>query len=152
MDKKNCWEENKGQFAAVFNDISEAETNEEEKSVRAVMKSEENFCAVSDKSSDAIIAVGSDGKIRDLNEMALQRYKYRREEFIGMPIRHLYNADTSGNLPQRIEMAMKYMEYGETTVEAEHMTREGTIIPTEINTRKVYIAGTPAFLFTCREI
>jgi len=118
--------------------------------MRAVKKDEENFCAVFE-SSDAIITVGTDGKIRDLNEMALQRYKYRREEFIGMPIRHLYSADASGNLPQRIEMAMKYMEYGETIFEAEHMTGGGSIIPIEINTRKVYIAGTPAFLFTCRE-
>jgi hypothetical protein len=49
-------------------------------------------------------------------------------------------------------MAMKYIEYGETIFEAEHMTSEGVIIPTEVNTRKVYIAGIPAFLYTCRDI
>ena len=154
MNKKYYWEVNKGQFAAVFNDIAEDGKNEEEreKSERTLKESEEKLRTLFDKSADAIITVGTDGKIRDINEMALLRYKYRREEFIGMPIRRLYSADAAQNLPQRIEMAMKYIEYGETTFVAEHTTSEGVIIPTEVNTRKVHIAGTPAFLFTCRDI
>ena len=137
MDKKDCWDgKNEGKRG---------------KSVRLLKEREEKSCTSFDKSADAVITVGTDGKIRDINETALLRYKYRREEFIGMPVRHLYSADASRNLPQRIEMAMKYSEYGETIFKAEHMTSEGVIIPTEVNTRKVYIAGTPAFLYTCRD-
>jgi PAS domain S-box-containing protein len=154
MDKKIAGEKTRGRSAAVFNDSIEGGKNEEarEMSEVASKKTAEKVYTLLDKSSDAIITVGADGKIRAINETALLRYKYRREEFIGMPIRHLYSADASGKLPQKVEMAMKYMKYGETTFEAEHRTREGTIIPTEVNTRKVFISGTPTFLVTCREI
>ena len=141
----------KGRFATVFDDITESRKNEEEriKTESALRESEDKFRTLFDKSADAILIIGADGKIIDTNEVALARYKYRREEFVGMPIRQLYSPDDAHNVPNRIEMIKKY---GTAIFEAEHITSDGISMPTEVNSRIIHLAGLPAFLSTCRDM
>jgi len=141
----------KGQFATVFDDITESRKNEKEreKTENALKENEEKFRTLFDKSADVILIADTDGKIIDANEVALARYKYKREEFIGMSIRQLDGPKDARNVPQRIEMIKRS---GTAIFEAEHITSDGIIIPTEVNARIVHIAGMPAFLATCRDI
>ncbi len=115
----------------------------------AIKEREEKFRTLFNESADAILLVDPYGKIIDANDVALQRYKYGRTEFIGMPVTQLDSPDDVHNVPARFE---RLREHGTAAFEDLHMTKDGLVIPTEVNSRSVIIGGTPLIISTCRDI
>jgi PAS domain S-box-containing protein len=125
-------------------------TIEERKKTEAALKeSEENFRALFDKSADAIIIVDTAGRITGANDVALERYKYSRDEFLHMHISQIDAPDDAIHVPERMK---GIKQRGIAVFEAQHMTRDGIIIPTEVNSRLITRGGAMLFLSTCRDI
>lgn len=122
---------------------------ERKKAEAALAESEESFRTLFDRSADAIIIVGAAGRIAGANDVALERYRYAREEFLGMHIAQLDSPADAKHVPERMEGLKKH---GIAVFEAEHMTRDGAIIPTEVNSRLITRKGETLFLSTCRDV
>ncbi len=114
----------------------------------AVREREEKFRTIFNGSADAILLVDLYGRIVDANDVALERYKYGRSEFIGMSVTQLDSPEDVENSPSRIKMLR---ELGSAVFEAQHMTRDGLVIPTEVNARSVSIGGATLTISTCRD-
>lgn len=115
----------------------------------AVKEREEKFRTLFNESADAILLVDPDGRLVDANDVALERYRYARAEFIGMSVSRLDSPDDARNVPARLERLRKQ---GTASFEARHMTKDGLAIPTEVNARSVVIGGIPLIISTCRDI
>ncbi len=115
----------------------------------AVKEREEKFRTLFNESADAILLVDNYGKILDANDVALERYKYGRSEFVGMSVTQLNSPDDVNNVPARLE---RLREHGTAAFEALHMSKDGLVILTEVNARSVVIGGTPLIISTCRDI
>jgi PAS domain S-box-containing protein len=115
----------------------------------AVKEREEKFRTLFNESPDAILLVDPYGKIIDVNDVAVERYKYRRSDFIGMSATQLYSPEDADNAPARTEMLK---ERGIAVFEARHMTKDSLVIPTEVNARSVVIGGAAFIISTCRDI
>ncbi len=126
-----------------------ANIEEREKTENALRESEENFRTLFDKSADVIFLVDSTGRIVDVNEMASVRYKYSREELLDMNVSQLDTPSDSVNAPERIGKVKKY-EWA--VFEVEHATKDGMIIPAEVNSRLITRNGVPLLLSNCRDI
>ena len=115
----------------------------------AVKEREEKFRTLFNESADAILLVDPYDKIIDANDVALERYKYDRSELIGISVTQLNSLDDVHNVPARFE---RLREHGTAAFETLHMTKDGLMIPTEVNARSVVIGGTPLIISTCRDI
>jgi PAS domain S-box-containing protein len=125
-------------------------TIEERKSAEAKLReSEENFRRMFDQSADAIIIVGLDGGIVGSNAIACQRYQYSRDELLGMTVMQLDSQVYAGKALEQIE---KLRKYGIWTFEVDHLAKDGTVIPTEVNSRLIMGSEGPLFLSSCRDI
>ncbi|MDA8082243.1 MAG: PAS domain S-box protein [Nitrospiraceae bacterium] len=119
------------------------------KSEAALKASEENFRTLFDKAADALFMIRPDGIIAGVNEVVCSRYHYTREELIGMSVTSIDSPATAKYAAERIR---KIQEDGVAIFEAEHITKDGRIIPTEVNATFIIQGDEPLLLATCRDI
>jgi two-component system, cell cycle sensor histidine kinase and response regulator CckA len=122
---------------------------EKNKAEADLKKSEENFRTLFNRSADAIFLVRPDGSIADVNDVVCMRYKYSREELLAMNVSQIDSPSTSKYAQERTE---KVQKYGTVVFEAEHITKEGKIIPTEANASFIMMGDEPLLISTCRDI
>ena len=122
---------------------------EKRKAEAALKQSEENFRMLFNKSADAIFLVRPDGSIADINDMACQRYKYSREELLKMNVSQIDSPATSKSAPER---TAKVVEKRFVVFAAEHISKDGEIIPVEANASATLLNGEPILISTCRDI
>jgi PAS domain S-box-containing protein len=112
-------------------------------------KSEDNFRMLFNKSADAIFLVKPDGSIADVNDIVCRRYQYSREELLSMNISQIDSPATRNLAPER---TARVMEKGPVVFEAEHITKDGELIPVEANASFILLGGQPVLLSACRDI
>ncbi|MCL5037857.1 MAG: PAS domain S-box protein [Chloroflexi bacterium] len=134
----------KGRFATIFSDITERRKAEE-----ALRQSEEKFRILFDGSGDAIFIHDLAGRVLEINDTAIKRLGYNREEFLKMTVADIDTKEFAGKVMGRLEVLKRS---GSAVFEAAHVTKDGRVFPVEINSRMIEYDGKPAILSGARDI
>jgi PAS domain S-box-containing protein len=105
--------------------------------------------ALFDGIDDAVFVHDADGRILDANPAACCRLGYTREEFLRLTTRDLDEPAFAAGFAERIR---RQRTAGRLTCEGRHVTKDGRIIPVDINTSVIEFDGKPAVLAVCRDI
>jgi PAS domain S-box-containing protein len=98
---------------------------------------------------DAVFVHDLDGRILDANPAACRRLGYSREEMLRLTTRQIDAPDFAGDFQDRLK---QQLSLGRLTCEGRHRTKDGRIVPVDINTSTVEIDGRPAILAVIRDI
>jgi PAS domain S-box-containing protein len=98
---------------------------------------------------DAVFVHDLDGRILDANPAACRRLGYSREEILRLTTWQIDAPDFAGDFQERLK---QQLALGRLTCEGRHRTKDGRIIPVDINTSTIQIDGQPAILAVIRDI
>ncbi|HKJ42890.1 MAG TPA: PAS domain-containing sensor histidine kinase [Sunxiuqinia sp.] len=105
---------------------------------RKLKDSERNLRTLIDLSLDGIFIENERGDILDCNVSGQKMFGYTKEELLKLSIKDLVPSELSRELPEIISKEMttsdSYMEY-------ENIKKDGTVFPTEINTKFIKLNG-----------
>jgi PAS domain S-box-containing protein len=99
--------------------------------------------------SDAAFIIGLDGRFIDVNDVAVRRLGYTREELLQMTLQEINSSDYVASIRERMNQVQ---QTGHHFFETVHVTRDGRLIPTEINTRLIQFEGRLAIMALARDI
>lgn len=99
--------------------------------------------------NDIIFLTDNDSVIIEVNDTAVEMYKYSREELIGMSLTTLL---APGSLNKMSEEKKIIDSRGQATFEIFHRRKDGTFVPLEVSSRKVEIEGISYYQSICRDI
>ena len=123
--------------------------NKNQKKTRSIQESEIKFRTLIDLSLDGIYVENERGEILDCNTMGHQMFGYTREEMLQLTIKDLVPDEFAEMLP---EVIPEDMETGEVYVERENKKKDGTIFPTEINSKFINLNGNKRLIAYVRDI
>jgi len=98
---------------------------------------------------DAVFIHDLEGNFLDVNEKAIERLGYTREELLSLRPKDIDAYKYENQVEERIE---EILAKGEFTFESAHKTKEGKQIPVQITSSKITYEGKPAILSVAREI
>jgi len=98
---------------------------------------------------DAVFVHDLEGRILDVNPAACRRLGYSREELLRLTTRDIDDPAFAGGFKQRLR---EQLSKGRLSCEGSHRTRDGHVIPVDINTSYIEIDGRPAVLAVVRDI
>lgn len=98
---------------------------------------------------DAVFVHDLDGRILDANPAACRRLGYTRDELLTLTTRDIDDPEFAAGYAQRVEAQVAA---GRLTCEGRHVTKDGRLIPVEINTSVVQIDGRTAVLAVVRDV
>jgi PAS domain S-box-containing protein len=98
---------------------------------------------------DAVFVHDAEGRILDANPAACARLGYTREEFLRLTTRELDEPSFAAGFAERLR---QQRASGQLTCEGRHLTKDGRVIPVDINTSVIEFGGKPAVLAVCRDI
>lgn len=113
------------------------------------IKSEALFQILFDKSADAIFVLSPLGVIERANQVACDRLQYSHDELVGRAVLDFHGPQTRELVP---EILQTLRDTGSVRADVVHRAKDGTLIPTEINSHVVEIDGEPHILTTARDI
>lgn len=149
-EAREGWRENRiyklptGEVVALFDDVTERKRTEE-----ALRKSEERFRTIFDYAGDGMAIHDLDGHFFEVNQQFCDQLGYSRDELLQMRPQDVDAPEQAVRVPGRIS---NILEQGHEVFETEHVRRDGSIIPVEINARLLDISGKPAILATIRDL
>ena len=107
------------------------------------------FAILLDQLNDAVLVVGSDGRIREANRQAEVLYGYPRHELLGKSLlSDLHPPDTQGAARDQLATGLSR---GEVRFETIHRRADGQLVPVEVNSRRIELDGGPAMLSVIRD-
>jgi len=121
----------------------------------ALRESDERFRLLFNNINDAVFLHyaqnpdGLPGKFIEVNDIACNRLGYSRDELLKMRPPDIDKPDNVKATPSILE---KLNREKQITWEGAHVTKDGRIIPVEINNRLIDFQGIPAILSTARDI
>nr|WP_319375904.1 MASE3 domain-containing protein [uncultured Methanoregula sp.] len=120
----------------------------------ALRESEQKFRDIFNNTTDAIHiheinADGTPGRFTDVNDVACRMLGYTREEMIA---KTPFDITTDYHNPPLERVIEEQRVSGTSRFETEHLAKDGTIIPVEVNTHIVTIQGTKVMLGVVRDI
>ncbi|KKL69371.1 hypothetical protein LCGC14_2115620, partial [marine sediment metagenome] len=125
-------------------DITERKKVEQE-----IKESEAKFRALFENTNDAIFIHDRGSQFIEINQTACEKLAYTREELLKLAPKDLippgYKIDLQANIKNLLEK-------GELLTESEHMTKDGVIIPVEINSRIFNFGGKNTIISIARDI
>ncbi len=133
--------------AAIFRDVTE-----EEKARQRLVQSEQKSRSLIEGSSEAIYLLTLDPvnpQFIDINQSACQMLHYTRTELLTLGPTKIDSPQNAALVPERMA---KILKEGKALFESEHMTKEGQLIPVEINSSIVELAGEKFILSFARDI
>jgi PAS domain S-box-containing protein len=98
---------------------------------------------------DAVFVHDLKGRIIDANPAACRRLGYTRDEFLQLTTRDIDAPEFGGDFEQRLK---QQLALGRLTCEGRHRTKDGRIIPVDINTSTIQFDGKQAILAVIRDI
>jgi PAS domain S-box-containing protein len=98
---------------------------------------------------DAVFVHDLEGHILDANPAACRRLGYTREEMLRLTIRDVDDPEFAVDFGQRLQ---EQLQKGHLSCEGRHITKDGRIIPVDINTSVIEIEGKLAVLAVMRDI
>jgi len=114
-----------------------------------IKRSEKRFRALFNNATDAIFIHNLEGKIQQVNDTAINRLGYSREELLKMNIRQIDTKEYQKLIEGRVN---KLKNHCSVIFETEHKTKKGDVIPTEINAKLVQYNGYNFILSLARDI
>ncbi len=127
-----------------FRDITDRKIAEQK-----LEKSEEKFRMLFNNANDGIVIVDLEGNIIECNKISYERLGYTREEFLNMTPMDLDTPEYAEGVLDRIE---HLRQKGASFYEVEHLRKDRTIIPVEINSKLINFQGKTAVLSIVRDI
>ena len=112
-------------------------------------ENEKKYRTLFNSSGDAIFIHTLDGTILEVNQVAIERMGYSRDEFLKLSLSDIDSSEYAGLIPQRINQVIQET-YG--IFETAHITKEGKIIPIEVSGRLIEFEGHEAILSIARDI
>ncbi|MFX1293330.1 MAG: MASE3 domain-containing protein [Promethearchaeota archaeon] len=129
---------------AYVTDITARKHAEEE-----LRKSEDKFKTLFNSASDSIFIHDFEGNILEVNQLACERLDYSRDELLKMNKKSITSPEFAPKVMERIKELIHSSHVISTT---EHVRRDGTIIPIEINSNIINYEGKSAILSIARDI
>ncbi|KKK60346.1 hypothetical protein LCGC14_3025280, partial [marine sediment metagenome] len=123
--------------------------SEEKEIERKLVESEEKFRTLFNNANDAIFIIDLEGSIIECNQTAYERLGYTKNELLQMTPFDLDTKKYAEKVSQRINTVH---QLGELFYEVEHVRKNGTIIPVEINSKLIIFNGKSAILSVARDI
>ena len=112
-------------------------------------ESERKFRTLFDSASDAMFIIDLGGNIIEVNDVACERLHYAKKELLSMQPKDFHISESR----EEFDVHLKEMRENESgTYEAEHVSKDGEIIPVEINYRVIEFNNTKAILKIARDI
>lgn len=102
---------------------------------------------LADEVLDIIIFIRPDGQIIDVNEAAVRRYGYTREELTSMPIHKLRLPEDQTTIPDFLENAPQGMQF-----ELKHVCKDGSVFPIDISAKGATYNDEPVIVNLIRDI
>ncbi len=134
----------KNTIISVARDITERKEAEE-----ALKNSEEKFRALFENTNDAIFIHDRGSQFIEVNQTACERLGYTREELLKLTPKDItppgYKIDIQANIKT-------LHEKGKLMIEAEHITKDGNIVPIEISSRVFKFGGKNTIISVARDI
>ena len=97
---------------------------------------------------DALFVIGSDGRIFDVNQAAIDQHGYSREELLAMHVDDLSAPDGAGNAQQSLRRAFELAA----PFEWRSRRKDGSDLHVEIRVRPFTDAGQPSVVASVRDI
>jgi len=107
------------------------------------------FKELFDNVTEGVFLFNRKGRFIESNDRVLESTGYDKEEFLGLNITKIVDAD---QIPYVEEMLTKVTQEKETRFELNIKTKDGEIIPNEINCRYISYLGKPCFIAVTRDI
>lgn len=117
--------------------------------VSQLKESEEKFHTLFNHAGDAIFIVDMRGNITEVNDEAVKRLGYTRAELLTMRADNIDTPEYAASIPDRIAIIQRQ---GFAFFESSHVSRDGSVIPVEINARLSEYNGCPAIMAVARDI
>ncbi len=147
----------------VFRDISKRKETEkalkdfamlQAKIMNDLKESEEKFRLIFNNANDMISLSeidknGMPGKYIEINDVAVKRLGYSREELLNMSPVDIVAPDKMAEMPVN---AAKLTKKGYSNFEIDHITKDGRRIPVEINGHRINYKGRMVYLTVSRDI
>ncbi|QSZ67949.1 PAS domain S-box protein [Methanofollis aquaemaris] len=131
-------------FVGVSRDITE-----QKKAEGALRYSEAKYRMLFEAASDAIFIFDLEGRFLEVNRVACERLGYLRDELLTMTRTEISSPVLRNEVPERIKTLF---ESGQVIYETDHITRDGLVIPTEVNGHLIEYDGRSAVLSIARDI
>jgi diguanylate cyclase (GGDEF)-like protein/PAS domain S-box-containing protein len=133
-----------GGLIGVISDITERK-----KAEKTLRESESKYNYLFNHLSDAAFILDLDGRFLDVNDVAMRRFGYSRDEFMQMTPREINAPEYTATVKERIKQVQ---QVGHISFETVHLTKAGRKIPTEISSRLIQIEGKSAIIALARDI
>ncbi len=111
--------------------------------------SESRYRILFESAGDGILIHDLKGRFLEVNQLACQNLGYSRDELLGLGIADIDTPRFKQQAPERLE---RLTREGFLSMESEHLRRDGTAMPVEINARMIDYYGRPAVLSVVRDI
>ncbi len=131
-------------FQSIWRDITERKKTE-----RKLKESEEKFKALFENTNDAIFIHDRGSQFIEVNQTACEKLGYTRKKLLKLAPKDIIPPGFKIDLQANIKALQ---EKGELMIEAEHITKDGIIIPVEINSRVFNFGGKQTIISVVRDI
>ncbi|AGA29461.1 PAS domain S-box protein [Singulisphaera acidiphila] len=122
---------------------------ERKRTEAALVASERRARALFEGIEDAIWVHALDGRLLDANPAASRMLGYSREELLRMNTSDVDSPDFAAGFQERLE---RQMQQGHLSCEGRHRTKDGRVIPVDINTSTIQFDNQRAVLAVIRDI
>jgi two-component system cell cycle sensor histidine kinase/response regulator CckA len=131
-------------YEGAVEDVTERKAAE-----RALRESEAGLRSLFAGLDDALFVHDMEGRILDCNDAACRRLGYTREELLAMRTADLDAPEFAAGFRERLA---EQLARGSAGGEGVHVTKDGRLVPVDINTSVIEYRGAPAVLAVMRDI